>query len=98
MKRFTSIIAVVLLLVVASGCTVSDSAATTATTVTTAISPTTTATVGQFGLFDISPLVRSVDSGVVAVTQDQVMTDFFGNSQEVPVGAGTGVVIDDQGH
>jgi S1-C subfamily serine protease len=49
-------------------------------------------------LFDISPLVRTAESGVVAVTQDQVITDFLGNTQELPAGAGTGVVIDDQGH
>jgi len=97
MKRLVSIIAVAFLLVAASGCAVPESA--TSTTSTTAqVTTTTTATVGQYGLFDISPLVKKVEGGVVAVTQDQVLTDFYGNPQEVPVGAGTGVVIDDQGH
>ncbi|NIA25249.1 MAG: PDZ domain-containing protein [Gammaproteobacteria bacterium] len=97
MKRFISIITVALLLVVASGCTLPESAAST-TSATAQVTTTTTATVGQYGLFDISPLVKNVEGGVVAVTQDQVLTDFYGNPQEVPVGAGTGVVIDDQGH
>ena len=89
MKRFSLIIAVALLLIVASGCTLPESASPTTTT-----STTTT----QLGLFDISPLVKRVETGVVAVTQDQVLTDFLGNTQELPAGAGTGVVIDDQGH
>lgn len=97
MKRFSLIIATAILLGVASGCTLPESAATTAATAATAATTTTT-TVGSLGLFDISPLVKSVEPGVVAVTQDQVLTDFFGNSQEVPAGAGTGVVIDNEGH
>jgi len=96
MKRFSLIIAVALLLIVASGCTLPESAS--PTTVTTAVTTTTSTTTAQLGLFDISPLVKRVETGVVAVTQDQVLTDFLGNTQELPAGAGTGVVIDDQGH
>ena len=79
----------------ANGATVVSAASTTSTTLPTSTTPTTA---GTYGLFDISPLVRTAESGVVAVTQDQVITDFLGNSQELPAGAGTGVVIDDQGH
>jgi serine protease Do len=93
----------VLLLVVAAGCTVNSTAQTTTTASSTADTSTTTAPAGStntnpYGLFDIAPLVKKTETGVVAVTQDQVLTDFFGNSQEVPAGAGTGVVIDNQGH
>ncbi len=98
------------LLVAATGCTLNTSVATTAastpTTAATAASTTTVPTtapgspaaINSYGLFDISPLVKEAEAGVVSVTQDQVITDLFGNAQELPAGAGTGVVIDDQGH
>jgi serine protease Do len=104
MKRLA--IASVILLATA-GCTLETSATETSTTAASsavvATTPTTVPTSslprsGVYGLFDISPLVQTAESGVVAVTQDQVITDFLGNTQEIPAGAGTGVVIDDQGH
>ncbi len=101
MKRLAIAIA---LLLATAGCTLNtstpDTTATGATVVTAVPTTTTTSppTSAVYGLFDISPLVRTAESGVVAVTQDQVITDFLGNAQELPAGAGTGVVIDDQGH
>ncbi|MGF1597544.1 MAG: S1C family serine protease [Acidimicrobiales bacterium] len=49
------------------------------------------------GLFDVSDLVKAARSGVVSVTQEQVTLDIFGLPEEIPVGAGTGVVVDDEG-
>ncbi len=49
------------------------------------------------GLFDVSELVKEVRPGVVSVTQEQVRLDIFGLPEEIPVGAGTGVVVDDDG-
>ncbi len=49
------------------------------------------------GLFDVSDLVKAVRPGVVSVTQEQVRLDTFGLPEEIPVGAGTGVVVDDDG-
>jgi S1-C subfamily serine protease len=109
MKRFTYLV-VAALLIVATGCAVPTSTQPTGTTTTavaatanpststTAATAATGTNANPYGLFDISPLVKSTETGVVAVTQDQVITDFFGQSQDVPAGAGTGVVIDDQGH
>lgn len=48
-------------------------------------------------LYDVSGLVDQVRPAVVAVTQSQVQLDYFGNPMEVPAGAGTGAVIDDEG-
>jgi serine protease Do len=101
MKRLA--IATALLLATA-GCTLNTTTTpdptTTGAPVVSAVPTTSTtpSTSAVYGLFDISPLVRTAESGVVAVTQDQVITDFLGNSQELPAGAGTGVVIDGQGH
>lgn len=62
--------------------------------------PATSTTFSEDGLdlYDVSPLVDHARSGVVAVLQEQVVTDMVGGSQEVPAGAGTGVVIDEAGH
>ena len=49
------------------------------------------------GVFDVSDLVKEVRPGVVSVTQERVRLDIFGLPEEIPVGAGTGVVVDDQG-
>jgi S1-C subfamily serine protease len=49
------------------------------------------------GLFDVSDLVKQVRPGVVSVTQEQMRLDLFGVPEEVPVGSGTGVVIDNEG-
>ena len=49
------------------------------------------------GLFDVSDLVKQVRTGVVSVTQERVQLDLFGVPEEVPAGAGTGIVIDDSG-
>jgi len=48
-------------------------------------------------LYDVSELVKHVRSGVVSVTQERVRLDLFGVPEEVPAGAGTGIVIDDTG-
>jgi S1-C subfamily serine protease len=48
-------------------------------------------------LYDVSDLVKQVRGGVVSVTLEQVRLDLFGNPEEVPAGAGTGIVIDDEG-
>lgn len=48
-------------------------------------------------LYDVSDLVHQVRSGVVSVTQERVRLDLFGVPEEVPAGAGTGIVIDDAG-
>ncbi len=61
-------------------------------------SPPTTNPPGELDLYDVSPLVDHARAGVVAVLQEQVITDMVGNPQEVPAGAGTGVVIDAAGH
>ena len=49
------------------------------------------------GLFDVSDLVKEVRPGVVSVTQERVRLDVFGLPEEIPVGAGTGVVVDGEG-
>ena len=49
-------------------------------------------------LTDVSELVEAVASSVVTVTLTQLRLDELGGVTEVPVGAGTGVVIDDDGH
>ena len=49
------------------------------------------------GLFDVSDLFKEVRGGVVSVTQERVRLDLFGVPEEVPAGAGTGIVIDDEG-
>ena len=51
-------------------------------------------------LNDVSELVKEVANGVVSVTQGQfrLSIDDFIEATLVPVGAGTGIVIDDEGH
>jgi serine protease Do len=49
-------------------------------------------------LTDVSELVEAVEPSVVTVTLTQLRLDELGDVTEVPVGAGTGVVIDDDGH
>ena len=48
-------------------------------------------------LYDVSDLVKEVRGGVVSVTQERVRLDLFGVPAEVPSGAGTGIVVDDDG-
>ncbi len=48
-------------------------------------------------LYDVSDLVKQVRPGVVSVTQERVRLDLFGVPEEVPAGAGTGIVIDETG-
>ncbi|MCZ6736920.1 MAG: trypsin-like peptidase domain-containing protein, partial [Actinobacteria bacterium] len=47
---------------------------------------------------DVSELVEAVEASVVTVTLTQLRLDQLGDVTEVPVGVGTGVVIDDDGH
>lgn len=49
-------------------------------------------------LTDVSELVEAVEASVVTVTLTQLRLDQLGDVTEVPVGVGTGVVIDDDGH
>jgi len=96
--------------VVAGGTTTTTAPASTTTTTTTTIASTTTpapalatplpSSAGGSGLdlFDVAPLVDQVRNGVVAVTEARIVTDLQGNPAQVPQGAGTGIVIDDQGH
>ena len=49
-------------------------------------------------LTDVSELVEAVEPSVVTVTLTQLRLDELGAFAEVPAGAGTGVVIDDNGH
>ncbi len=49
-------------------------------------------------LTDVSELVKAVQPSVVTITQTQLRLDALGSVAEVPAGAGTGVVIDRQGH
>ena len=49
-------------------------------------------------LTDVSELVEAVESSVVTVTLTQLRPDELGDAMEVPAGAGTGVVIDADGH
>lgn len=63
---------------------------------TASVGPTD-ATIEPIRLFDVSDLVKSVRPGVVSVTQSQIQRDYFGLPQEVPAGAGTGVVISEDG-
>ncbi len=49
-------------------------------------------------LTDVSELVEAVEASVVTVTLTQLRLDELGALTEVPAGAGTGVVIDDNGH
>ncbi|HHC07880.1 MAG TPA: PDZ domain-containing protein [Actinobacteria bacterium] len=63
-----------------------------------ATAPPSTEASAAARLFDVAPLVEEVLPGVVAVTQEQLVRDLFGNAQEIPSGAGTGIVIDDAGH
>ena len=53
--------------------------------------------VGSLDLYDVSDLVKRVRGGVVSVTQERVRLDLFGVPEEVPSGAGTGIVIDSSG-
>ena len=48
-------------------------------------------------LYDVSDLVKEVRGGVVSVTQERVRLDLFGVPAEVPSGAGSGIVVDDDG-
>ena len=57
----------------------------------------TTAAGFSLDLYDVSELVESVGPGVVSVTQSQVRFDVSGGPQDVPAGAGTGLVVDDDG-
>lgn len=92
-------IALLLLTMIAAGCASPVNGMASAATTTTTTAPSTTAPppTASLNLFDISPVVEQVQGGIVSVTQDQVLTDFFGRTQEVPVGAGTGVVVDANG-
>jgi S1-C subfamily serine protease len=65
------------------------------TTTTAATSPTPL--LPSLDLFDVSDLVKEARKGVVSVTQERVRLDLFGVPEEVPAGAGTGIVIDDEG-
>ena len=64
--------------------------------------PPTTMSGGNIGpnvvLTDVSELVEAVESSVVTVTLTQLQPDELGDEMEVPAGAGTGVVIDADGH
>ena len=64
--------------------------------------PPTTMSDGNAGsnvvLTDVSELVKAVESSVVTVTLTQLQPDELGDAMEVPAGAGTGVVIDEEGH
>lgn len=53
---------------------------------------------GDLVLVDVSPLVRQVRGGVVAVSRTRIRLDAFLQPRRVPAGAGTGIVIDDEGH
>jgi S1-C subfamily serine protease len=71
------------------------------TETTVAEDDTTTTTGGEAEfeaeLFDVSDLVEQVSEGVVSVTSSTTQLDFTGTPQEVPAGAGTGIVVDDSG-
>ena len=73
---------------------------------TTATTPTTSGVVdgnagrpapeiGDLDLYDVSDLVKAARDGVVSVTQERVLLTFTGVPEEVPAGAGTGIVVDD---
>ncbi len=49
------------------------------------------------GLYDVSELFKQARSGVVSVTQERVRLDLFGVPNEVPAGAGTGIVVNNSG-
>ena len=59
--------------------------------------PTPPTPLVSLDLYDVSELVKHVRPGVVSVTQERVRLDLFGVPEEVPAGAGTGIVIDDTG-
>jgi S1-C subfamily serine protease len=109
---FKPLLVAVVLAILLVGCDVTDSAdspnMTTSAAPTTAASVETTAAatpgttapplLPSLDLYDVSDLVKQVRPGVVSVTQERVQIDFFGVPEEVPAGAGTGIVIDDTGH
>ena len=78
---------------------VTSAASTTRPTTTTSAPTSTSSPAPSRGpdLYDVSDLVKQVRPGVVSVTQERVRLDLFGIPEEVPAGAGTGVVVDDEG-
>ena len=99
----TSWLVLVATALVAGACDGDGSAETTmAPTITTTSTTTTTGGETEAGfhvvLTDVSELVEAVASSVVTVTLTQLRLDELGGVTEIPVGAGTGVVIDDDGH
>ena len=73
--------------------TAAPSSSTTSTTI--AASPPGSAP--DVDLYDVSDLFEQARNGVVSVTQERVRLDLFGVPEEVPAGAGTGIVVDDEG-
>lgn len=51
----------------------------------------------EVDLYDVSDLFQQARNGVVSVTQERVRLDLFGVPEEVPAGAGTGIVVDSEG-
>lgn len=72
-------------------------ASTTSTTTTVQPGAARSPQLPALDLYDVSDLVKQVRNGVVSVTQERVRLDLFGVPEEVPAGAGTGIVISDDG-
>lgn len=71
-----------------------------AESMTATSAPPATAPTGvpaDLDLYDVSELVDVVSAGVVSVTSSQVRLGFEGVPQEVPAGAGTGIVLGGDG-
>ncbi len=81
--------------VASSAATTTPGVNTTSSTVTQTVAPE--GSVLQVAVFDVSDLVKEVRDGVVSVTQERVRLDLFGVPEEIPAGAGTGIVIDGEG-
>jgi serine protease Do len=94
-----ALVFIVLVAMILGSCDDSDDQP--ATTAAPTASSTSTAAPGSasaaIDLYDVSALVDAVVSGVVSVTSEQVRLDFLGVAEQVPAGAGTGIVIDGDG-
>ncbi|MFQ5966442.1 MAG: S1C family serine protease [Acidimicrobiia bacterium] len=90
-RALTFVLGLVLIL---AGCNGDDKAATTLA----GQAPGETEAGFHVVLTDVSDLVEAVEPSVVTVTLTQLRLDELGDVTEVPAGAGTGVVIDADGH
>jgi S1-C subfamily serine protease len=94
--RWRRMAVVPLLVLVVAACSSGNATDTTQAAAGDTTTPTTVPS-GVAGLTDVSDLVKAVSDGVVSVTQDRVTQDLFGTPQEIPAGAGSGIVVNDQG-